>query len=88
MNNIFEELNHLDVDQLLELNDIIVGKIRSRRAAQVRAAKASLSEGDLVAWHGKEGHQQGNVVAIKRKFAHVDASGNLWRVPMHMLKKM
>jgi len=88
MHNIFEELNHLDLDQLVELNEIVVGKIRGRRAMQARAVKATLSEGDTVAWHGKKGHQQGEVLSIKRKFAHVQSGGYLWRVPMNMLKKM
>ena len=88
MNDIFEELNHLDLDQLVELNSIVVDKIRSRRAAKSLAVKATLSEGDTVAWHGKKGHQQGEVLAVKRKFAHIQSGGYLWRVPMSMLKKM
>ena len=88
MNNIFEELNHLDLDQLVELNEIVVGKIRGRRAVKARAVAATLSEGDTVGWHGKKGHQQGEVLAIKRKYAHVQSGGYLWRVPMNMLKKM
>lgn len=86
MKNILDQLTTLDEKQLIELNAAIRGHIKFLRAAKSRAIKSQLSEGSQVAWVGKEGHQTGTVVAIKRKFAHVATNTGTWRVPMSMLK--
>lgn len=88
MKNILDQLTGLDEKQLLEVSDAIRGHLKFIRAAKSRAIKQSLFEGDTVSWHGRNGHQQGKVVSIKRKFAHIDVGTGTWRVPMNMLKKM
>ena len=88
MKNILEQLKSLDEQQLGELNSAVIAELKRQRAAKVKAMKQSLSEGDRVRWVGKNGPGQGTVVAIKRKFAHVDVAGGTWRVPMNMLHKV
>ena len=88
MKNILSELSNLDENQLIELNSSVVKQLRKIRAAKNKAAKASLNEGDTVSWAGQSGIQKGTVTAIKRKYAHVDTGPGVWRVPMHMLKKL
>ncbi len=89
MQNILSELKNLDENQLISLNRQVIAQLKFLRAAQTRAMKESLSEGDSVTWHGRKGHQRGTVTSIKRKFAHVTTiKGGTWRVPMNMLKKV
>ncbi len=88
MQNILDELSNLNEQQLLSLNAAVVRNLKRVRAAQAKAMKLSLNEGDTVKWRGKKGPQRGTVVAIKRKFAHVDVGNVVWRVPMNMLNKV
>ena len=85
MNSILTQLENLNEQQLIALNKAVIGKLRRVRAAQSKAVKMSLNEGDTVKWNGKKGPQRGTVVSIKRKFAHVDTGPGIWRVPMNML---
>lgn len=88
MQNILNQLTDLDENQLLELNAAVCRHIKFLRAAKGRAVKSQLREGDKVQWVGKKGHKVGEVIAIKRKFAHVSEGGYMWRVPMNMLSVM
>ena len=86
MKNILEQLIHLEETELIELNSAVIKTLRKVRAAKSKAMKMSLNEGDKVKWSGSKGHQQGTVVSIKRKFAHIDVGTGTWRVPMNMLE--
>ena len=89
MNNILDQLETLNEQQLMQLNRSVISRLKRVRAAQTRAMKMSLNEGDTVTWTGRKGPQRGTVVSIKRKFAHVDTpAGKCWRVPMNMLHKV
>jgi len=89
MQNILNELKSLDEKELHKLNSAVIAQIKFVQAAEARAVKATLNEGDVVRWHGRKGSQTGTVTAIKRKFAHVTTiKGSTWRVPMNMLRKV
>jgi len=88
MENILSELKNLSEKDLLELNRAVLAQLKRERSAKTRAMKMSLNEGDTVRWTGRKGTQRGTVVAIKRKFAHIDVGNGTWRVPMNMLKKV
>lgn len=85
MQNILNQLTNLSEDQLLELNSAVCKHIKFLRSAKAKAIKSTLKEGDRVQWVGKQGHKVGEVIALKRKFAHVSEGGYMWRVPMNML---
>tara|TARA_B100000131_G_scaffold263311_1_gene260087 strand:+ start:649 stop:939 length:291 start_codon:yes stop_codon:yes gene_type:complete len=85
MKNILSQLSNLTEAELVTLNSAVCAQIKRCRAAQSRAMKMTLNEGDTVRWSGKKGVQTGTVTSIKRKFAHVNVTGQTWRVPMNML---
>ena len=88
MENILSELKNLSEKDLINLNQAVISQLNRQRAAKAKAMKMSLNEGDRVSWTGRNGHQQGVVVSIKRKFAHIDVGRGTWRVPMSILKKI
>ena len=80
-------LNHVtDEDELIRLNRYINARIKELLSAKSAAVKMTLNPGDTVQWTGKKGTQHGTVVAIKRKYAHVDVGTGTWRVPLGMLQ--
>ena len=81
-------VDNLTEAQLINLNNAVISRLREVRARKVKLVKMSLNEGDTVRWTGKRGLQVGTVVAIKRKYAHVDVGSGTWRVPMSMLNKV
>ena len=88
MENILSELKNLSEKDLINLNQAVISQLNRQRAAKAKAMKMSLNEGDRVSWTGRNGRQQGVVVSIKRKFAHIDTGPGTWRVPMSMLRKV
>ena len=86
MKNILEQLIHLDEAELITLNSEVIKTLRKVRAVKAKAMKMSLNEGDKVRWSGSRGPKVGTVVAVKRKFAHVETSTGRWRVPMNILE--
>ena len=88
MKNILEQLMHLEETELIELNNAVIKTLRKVRAAKSKAMKMSLNEGDKVKSTGRKGLQHVTVVAIKRKFAHIDVGTGTWRVPMSMLERV
>ena len=87
-NNILSSLSSLDESELIEINRAVISQLKMARAAKSKAMKMSLNEGDTVRWTGRKGLQRGKVVAIKRKYAHVDVGTGTWRVPMNMLERV
>ena len=81
-------IGNLSEQELCNLNREVINQLKRVRAAQTRAMKMSLNEGDTVKWRGRKGPQRGTVVSIKRKFAHIDVGSGTWRVPMNMLTKV
>ena len=85
--NVVAAVDSLTEAQLINLNNAVISRLKEVRARKSKLVKMALNEGDVVRWTGKNGLQTGTVVAIKRKYAHVDVGTGTWRVPMSMLNK-
>ncbi len=75
----------LDLEAMLELNRHLVQSIRDERAFIANQVKSQLSVGQNVSFENRGDVVNGTVVAIKRKYAHVQTSTHRWRVPMNVL---
>ena len=72
--------------ELRDINGTLVNRLKKKRAAANRAAKAKLYVGQEVTWGGPFGHK-GKIVKINRTRAIVDTGGyRNWTVPMTMLE--
>lgn len=71
--------------QLLDLNKLIIGQIKTNRTIGALQASRKLRVGMSVTFKGKRNlTQQGEITKINRKFCVVDCGGyrNQWRVNM------
>tara|TARA_R110000824_G_scaffold44653_2_gene129780 strand:- start:1865 stop:2173 length:309 start_codon:yes stop_codon:yes gene_type:complete len=84
-NSIFESS---DLDQLRQLNNTLVGRIKSLRAYKAQTLRHTLAVDDAVKWSGKYGYAEGVVTRVKRKNALVKntSTGQVWNIPMGMLE--
>ena len=71
--------------ELLDLNSVIIERVKALRRLDAAAVGASLSVGDRVTWTGRRGVFTGHVEKINRKNAKVKVGVTLWTVPMNML---
>ena len=71
--------------ELLDLNSVIVDRIKALRRLSASRVGASLSVGDRVTWTGRRGTFEGLVEKINRKNAKVKVGMTTWTVPMNML---
>jgi hypothetical protein len=71
--------------ELLELNRVIIERVKVLRRLSAAQVGASLSIGDNVTWSGRRGTYTGLVAKINRKNAKIKVNGSLWTVPMNML---
>ena len=71
--------------ELLELNSVIIDRVKALRRLSAAQVGASLSVGDRVTWSGRRGVFTGHVEKINRKNAKVKVGVTLWTVPMNML---
>jgi hypothetical protein len=71
--------------ELLELNRVIIARIKILRRLTAAQIGASLSIGDNVTWSGRKGVYTGRVEKINRKNAKVKVGTAIWTVPMNML---
>ena len=87
--NIANKLGSMNTDELMFLNNQIVGLIKAKRAQASRQAKRGLFAGTKVSFEDNDGRTlTGKVVKTMRKFAKVDTGNAIWRVPMHALTKV
>lgn len=87
--NIANKLGSMNTDELMFLNNQIVGLIKAKRAQASRQAKRGLFAGTKVSFTDNDGRTvTGKVVKTMRKFAKVDTGNAIWRVPMHALTKV
>ena len=70
--------------ELLELNRVIIDRVKVLRRLSAAQVGASLSIGDNVSWSGRRGIMAGHVEKINRKNAKVKVGATLWTVPMNM----
>jgi uncharacterized protein YkvS len=81
-----ELVYQMDNDQLSQ----IIEAVKLKRQHLTKQNIRSFSIGDIVEYQGKNGHTQGVVTKINRKYVVVDVgirTTQLWRVPANMLTK-
>ena len=90
INQLMEDAKFLNEEELIELNQFIVGRIRHERNEASRRMKRQLFVGSKVSFEdgGKVFH--GEVQKVMRKFARirVESRGETWRVPLNLLTKV
>ena len=76
----------LNLEELIELNQFVVSRIKQKRTEQSRLIKRSLRVGAQVSFEDNDGRKVlGEVTKVMRKFARVKVGRDTWRVPMSML---
>ena len=89
INEIMSDIKFLNEEELIELNQFVVSRIKHERALQGQKMKRSLAVGSQVSFVDNAGFPvQGKVIKIMRKFAKVDVGPVVWRVPLNALTKV
>lgn len=84
-----ELIAHLTIDDMLELNTFLVGRIKAKQNEEGRRMKRQLFVGSEVSFRDNDGRMaEGKVTKIMRKFAKVDTGDTIWRVPLNRLNKV
>lgn len=68
-----------------DLNELYMA-MKFARSQLLKKVKGSLNVGCAVQYNGRNGHTQGTLVKIARKYATVKTGNGMWRVPMNMLR--
>jgi len=89
INEIMQDSKMLNLEELLELNAFVVGRIKHERALVGQKMKRQLVVGSRVSFVDNDNHRvEGKVIKIMRKFAKVDVGPVVWRVPLNALTKV
>tara|TARA_B100000700_G_scaffold313925_1_gene399728 strand:- start:774 stop:1061 length:288 start_codon:yes stop_codon:yes gene_type:complete len=89
INQLMEDVKLLNSEELLELNQFIVGRFKHERDNQARSMKRQLFIGSKVSFRDNDGRMtEGKVTKIMRKFAKIDTGDATWRVPINLLNKV
>ncbi len=89
INQLMEDAKLLNEDELIELNQFIVGRIKHERNIRASRLKRQLFIGTRVSFKDNSNRLvEGKVTKIMRKFAKVNADGATWRVPINLLTKV
>ena len=84
-----ELIAHLTIEDMLELNTFLIGRIKAKQDEEGRQMKRQLFVGSKVSFRDNDGRMaEGKVTKIMRKFAKVDTGDSIWRVPINLLNKM
>ena len=84
-----ELIAHLTIDDMLELNTFLVGRIKAKQNEEGNRMKRKLFVGSKVSFRDNDGRMaEGKVTKIMRKFAKVDTGDTIWRVPLNRLNKV
>jgi hypothetical protein len=94
--SLYEQMQNsklLTLEELLELNEFLVGQIKHTRKQKNIKARSNFSVGDRVGFgergsRGKRSYKEGSLHAIKRTRAQVRVQGVLWTVPLNMLQAL
>ena len=80
------EIDHLSLDELIELNDRVVDRINHLENIQARLDMMAFNLGARVSFDSKHGHQIGTLVKFNRKtVVVVTDEGRKWKVSPHFL---
>ena len=89
LQDIKTEITGLSIEQLMELNSFVVGRIKHERNVKARLLKRQLFIGNLVAFEDNDGKEvTGSITKVMRKFAQVQVGRVTWRVPISHLTKV
>jgi hypothetical protein len=89
INQLMADAKFLNEDELIELNQFIVSRIKHERNEASRRMKRQLFVGSKVSFRDNDGRiAEGKVVKVMRKFAKIDTGDNIWRVPINLLNKV
>ena len=86
IDNIISNLSNFSQAELQELNRAVVGQIKSTRNRDAALKRRTLAVGQKVSWQGQLGETKGVITRIKRKKALCNVGGQIWDVPLSMLK--
>ena len=82
-------INKMNEQELIELNQFVIGRIKHERNSQAQAMKRQLFIGSRVSFRDNDGRMaEGKVVKVMRKFAKIDTGDSIWRVPINLLNKV
>ena len=88
MDQIKKQIKQLTVEEMLELNTFLIQQIRFERSLVAQKMKRQLFVGSAVNFENNDGVRvTGTVKKVMRKFAKVETSGAIWRVPLSHLSK-
>ena len=88
-NQLMEDLKLLNEEELIEINQFVVGRIKHARNMEAQRLKRQLFVGTRVSFDDGRGTvHEGSIGKIMRKFAKVNVNGSTWRVPLHALTKV
>lgn len=83
------EIEHLSLDELIELNDRVVDRIKQLEDRQALLDMMAFNLGSKVSFDSKYGRQVGTIVKFNRKsVVVVTDAGRQWRVPPHILSEV
>lgn len=89
INQLMADAKFLNEEELIELNQFIVGRIKHQRNEASRRMKRQLFVGTEVSFKNDDGGTvQGKIIKVMRKFAKVDTGPAIWRVPLNLLTKV
>ena len=75
-------------EELINLNAFVVKQIKVQRALAAQKMKRQLFVGSTVNFEDNSGVRvTGTIKKVMRKFAKVETSGAIWRVPLSALSK-
>jgi len=89
LQDIKTEITGLTIEQLLELNSFVCGRIKHEQNVKARLLKRQLFIGNLVSFEDNDGKEvTGSITKVMRKFAQVQVGRTTWRVPISRLTKV
>tara|TARA_B100000214_G_scaffold319353_1_gene254016 strand:+ start:67 stop:357 length:291 start_codon:yes stop_codon:yes gene_type:complete len=88
-NQLMSDIKFLNEEELIELNQFIVGRIKLERNRASQRMKRQLFVGSKVSFRDNDGRMaEGKITRVMRKFAKVDTGNEIWRVPLNLLTKL
>jgi len=89
INQLMSDIKFLNEDELIELNQFIVGRIKHERNQAALKMKRQLFVGSKVSFRDNDGRiAEGKIIKVMRKFAQIDTGNEIWRVPLNLLNKV
>lgn len=89
INEIMSDVKFLNEEELVELNQFVVNRIKHERNKKAQLMRRQLFVGTKVSFRDNDGRMaEGTITKVLRKFAEVDIGQVVYRVPLNLLNKM